>query len=382
MTGEEIRGGVPSRGTKIKERLFCLDLMRGLDIFYLTVILPFFGWRLGSEYLPQWLADQLNHVLTAFTDGGPGAPTGITFTDFAQPGFVFITGVATVFSIPRRLDANGRPTRAYWLHLLGRLALLWSLGCIIRNACTLDPAKFTPYSDTLQTIAVAYCGAALSFLIPSIKVRLALPLLLLLGYGIVQATFGDYTRLGNISRIIDERLFGMIGCRGKDFCYILTTVAWMSMGMMASLIGGIVKSAREPWSRAKALALWGLASTALGWILAIWIPQNRYIYTVSFVFTTFGYATLLLDALFVVTDIWKCRRGVGLFIIFGQSSLVAWMLHTNPIRHGLKAVAAKCVEGLPRLGVSANATDICAEALVSVFVVSIVVAWYRRKGKA
>ncbi len=383
MTENKTPEAMPPRGARAGERLFCLDLMRGLDIFYLTVLLPFFGWTLSYKYkcLPKWLADQLSHLITAFTDGGPGAPTGITLNDFAQPVFVFITGVAAVFAIPRRLDANGRPTRAYWMHLLGRLALLWSLGCVIRNALTFDPARFTPYADTLQTIAVAYCGAALSFLIPSMKARLALPLLMLAAYGVVQATFGDYTRLGNVSRIIDERLFGMIGCKGKDFCYILTTVAWMSMGMMASLVGVIVRSDKSPWVRARALAWWGIVATALGWILAIWIPQNRYIYTVSFVFTTFGYATLLLDALFIVTDIWRFRRGVGLLVIFGQSSLLAWMLHANPIRGGLRAVAAKCVEGLPRLGVSADARNICSEALISVFIVLIVVAWHRRKGR-
>ena len=362
-----------------RERLFCLDLLRGLDIFYLTVCLPFFGWTLGYKYLPKGVSDQLHHLLTAFTDGGAGAPTGITLTDFAQPVFVFITGVAAVFAIPRRLDDNGRPTRAYWRHLLGRLALLWSLGCLIRGACTLDLTKFTPYADTLQTIAVAYCGAALSLLIPSKKVRLALPLFLLAAYGVVQATCGDYTRLGNVSRLIDERLFGMIGCKAKDFCYILTTVAWASMGMMAALVGDIIKSDREPWRRAKLLAGWGLAATALGWLLAIGIPQNRYIYTVSFVFTTFGYATLLLDALFVLTDIWKFRRGTGLFLAFGQCSLLAWMLHTNPLRYGLETLARKCLEGLPRLGASAEMTRIGVSALISIFIILIVIAWMRRK---
>ena len=82
--------------------------------------------------------------------------------------------------------------------------------------------------------------------------------------------------------------------------------------------------------------------------MSFWIPPIRYIYTVSFVFETLGLATLLLAGLFVLTDIWNVRRGMGLLILFGQCSLTAWMC-MNFFRDSLTAAAVCFVGGLPDL---------------------------------
>ena len=363
-----------------ENRLCSLDLLRGLDIFSLTALTPFVAWNLLPAWTsaPAWLKAQFTHALTMFADGG-ASTTGFGLFDFAQPCFIFITGAAAALSIPKRLDAEGRPTAAFWMHVLGRVALLWGLGCLIRGALTFDLAKFSPYADTLQTIAVAYLGGALSLLIRRKGVRLALPLVLLAAYGVIQATCGDYTRLGNVSRMIDERVFGAIGCRAKDFCYVLTTVAWASMGMLGAGIGRILKGTDAPWRKVRLLAGWGAASLVLGWILQIWIPANRFIYTVSFVFTTLGYAILLLDLLYVVTDIWRFRRGTGLFLLFGQCSLAAWMLYANPLSSGLAAISKNLVVGVPKL-VGTNAYfNVYASFVQSVLLVIAVALWHRYK---
>ena len=366
-------------------RLFALDLMRGLDIFYLTVLGPFVGWSLIPAWpsAPHWFTMHFTHALSAFAGGGTAVPTGFSLYDFAQPCFVFITGVAAAFAIPKRLSPEGRPTAAFWKHVLGRLALLWGLGCLIRGALTFDLAKFSPYADTLQTIAVAYLGASLTLLISSKRLRLLLPLGALAVYGVIQATCGDYTRLGNVSRIVDERFFAAIGCKAKDFCYVLTTVAWAAMGAFGAQVGGILRGAGDPWRKVRTLALWGAVSLALGSVLRIWIPANRYIYTVSFVFQTLGYAILLLDLLFVVTDIYRFRKGLGLFVLFGNCSLAAWMLHTNPLSSGLNGIARQLVVGIPKLVGTADYFNVYVSFVQSVLLVLAVAYWYRfKKAKA
>ena len=83
-------------------------------------------------------------------------------------------------------------------------------------------------------------------------------------------------------------------------------------------------------------------------MLSIWIPPIRYIYTASFVFLTQGGALLLLAALYALTDIANVRRGTGIFLLFGQCSLAAWML-IQFFGKSLTAAAERFVVGVPEL---------------------------------
>lgn len=48
-------------------RLFCLDLLRGLDMFFLTVFAPFVNWYVFKVWTPpKWLHLLMNHSETAF----------------------------------------------------------------------------------------------------------------------------------------------------------------------------------------------------------------------------------------------------------------------------------------------------------------------------
>ena len=363
-------------------RLFSLDLLRGLDIFLLTLLGPVVrqGWFKAfppseSVYL-FW-----HHSIRSF-EGQGCAPIGWGIWDFGQPLFIFICGAAVPFAIPKRLDAQGRPTEAFWKHVLGRMAMLWGCGMLIRGALsfTFEGQECWLYADTLQTIAVVYAAAAFGSLIPRRWIRLALALALIAVFGVIQATCGDYTQMGNISRIIDERVFGAIGSHGKDFCYVLTTVAWAAMGILGSLVSELLKSSASDWTKAGRIALCGGGSLVFGLVLGIWIPPIRYIYTVSFIFQTFGLSALLLDVLFVLTDILKFRRGCGFFLLFGQCALSAWMLSTF-FRCGLQAVASAVIVGMPRLLGTDCLQSFCFNVAYAVIFVMLVSARWRLSRK-
>ncbi|MBR4653004.1 MAG: hypothetical protein IKO72_06550 [Kiritimatiellae bacterium] len=359
-------------------RLFCLDLLRGLDIFLLTVL----GYvvRTGLFRVKAWDFSEATrtfwvHSLASFAT--PGAvPAGFGIWDFAQPLFIFVCGAAVPFAVYRYLDAQGRPTMGFWRHLAARVAMLWVLGWLINQVLSLDTKVFRPYSNTLQTIAVAYTGAMLAQLIRRRAARLALALAVIAAYGIVQATCGDYSRTGNISHIVDERVFCAIGFWAKDFAYILTTPVWMAMGVLGSLAAEILKAPGAPWRKAGTLAAWGAASLALGWTLQLWIPPIRYIYTVSFIFTTFGYAMLLLCALYAITDIWHLRRGTGLFLLFGQCSLAAWMLSTF-FQGAVHAIALRLVPGVPVLLGTSDYQPFAVALAYAVSFIAVLSLWYR-----
>ena len=142
---------------------------------------------------------------------------------------------------------------------------------------------------------------------------------------VVMFVYGDYSRHGNAARLIEEAVYSRIGGKAKDFCYLLTTFTWSGMGILASLMGDVLKSDRAPWRKAGIIAMCGAGALVSGWVLSFWVPPIRFVYTVSFVFETLGLSTLLLAALYVLTDILGARRGTWVLILFGQCSMAAWV---------------------------------------------------------
>ena len=340
------------------KRIFCVDFLRGLDIFYLAVIHYAFlspgvfrVWPLKSTAAKVFWV----HSLTAFAAPGQ-TPTGFGLLDFTQALFIFVTGVSASLAFRKFLLPDGQvDLRGFWKRLAQRTLMLWAFGSLIRGVLTFKLFSVTGgvwsfvfYSDTLHTIAVAYCAASVGMLLRRRWLRLAVALGLIAAAALVMACCGDYSQHGNAARLFEEFVYGKIGGRAKDFCYLLTTLTWAGMGILASLAGDIVKGTLAPWTKVKTLSVAGVACLVSGLVLSIWIPPIRYIYTVSFVFLTQGLALLLLATLYVLTDIVNVRRGTGLFILFGQCSLAAWML-INFFGKSLTAAAERFVVGVPEL---------------------------------
>lgn len=341
----------------MKKRIFCLDLLRGLDIFYLLAIHyillcgGFFRvWPLKSDGAKAfWM-----HSPTAFAAGPEHVPTGFGILDFTQPLFIFVTGVSAAFAMGKFVAADGIDAAAFWKRLVKRTLMLWAFGSLIRGALTFKlftggaVQSFCLYSDTLHTIAVAYFAASAGLLVRCRWIRLAVASALVAIPAATMACCGDYTRLGNAARLLEESAYAPLGGKAKDFCYLLTTFTWAGMGMLSSFAGELLKSGLGQWTKAKFLAAAGAAAFASGWILSFWIPPIRYIYTVSFVFETLGLSAMLLCMLYVLTDILHIRRGTWLLILFGQCSLAAWMA-VNFFGDALTAAARPFAAGIPKL---------------------------------
>ena len=135
----------------MKERLYSLDVLRGLDMILLVVVGPIIK-----------AANQVWHFSPAFMGQFKHGWEGFTLWDVIMPLFIFMCGAAVPFALGRRL-VEGRAGAAFWRHVLFRVAMLWVLGMVIQgNLLSLDPAKFNPYSNTLQAIAAGYFAAAAS----------------------------------------------------------------------------------------------------------------------------------------------------------------------------------------------------------------------------
>jgi len=307
-------------------RLFSLDLLRGLDMFYLVccgaIVVPLFKLLGASPSCIRFLHEHPWY--------------GFTLYDLIMPLFIFICGAAVPFSLGRRM-VDGKPGPGYWKHVWGRVALLWVLGMFVQgNLATLDLKQIGLYSNTLQTIAVGYLAAACILPCRDIRVKIAVPIALLVVFGLVIHFGGDYTKDGNISQKVDLAVWSAILPAGNahvelirkgGYSWLLPSMMFPVMTFAGCYSTQILRCDRlGEWRKACYLAVFGIASLAAGWGLYFaGVEMVKHIFTVSFTLQAIGWSVLLLAALYVLTDIWKLRRGLGLFILFGQFALTAYI---------------------------------------------------------
>lgn len=339
---------IPSPSDYPQNRLFCLDCLRGLDIFYLTVvsiaIVPLLKYCHASPALQRFLLDH--------------PWEGFTLYDLIMPLFIFMAGAAVPLAFGRRIK-DGRPLPGFHRHVWGRVALLWVLGMFVQgNLLTFDIHKISPYNNTLQTIAVGYAAAAYSLLLKNWIAKIAIPLALTAGYGLIVhfggQGVGDYSQMTNATvpfelAILnsflpaDNYLTGKI--TGWGYTWFLPSMMFPVIGLAGCYSTQILLSKRTEYAKAALLAAIGAAVLAGGWIFTFCgVKMVKHIFTISFTWQAVGWSMLLLAALYVLTDIWKLRKGTGVLLLFGQFALTAYLCE-GPFRGAAKAVSEGLLGG-------------------------------------
>ena len=305
--------------TRSESRLFSLDVLRGLDMILLTVIGPLVNSAQdGWGCLPSGLVMQFRHGWSGFT-----------LWDIIMPLFIFMCGAAVPYALVKRLEKG---CGVFWRHVLARVALLWFLGGLVQgNWITLDPLKAVPFSNTLQSIAIGYLVVAATMSLGSRAMMFVVPVALVLGYTLLLAFLGDYSQFGNFAKKVDHAILNSILPAGHDrlvkpsyYTWYLTSAMFAAMTFAGYHCTVILRSARTVWRKAAILGGYGVALLALGLVSEIWIPCIKPIYSFSFTAQAMGWCVLALDALYVLTDIWKFRRGLSVAIFFGQLALAAY----------------------------------------------------------
>ena len=325
------------------ERLFCLDALRGLDMLFLTVlqglILAVAGLFGGpSSSLRYWL----------------GHPSwgGFTAYDQIMPCFIFMCGAAVPLAL-KRFVRDGRPTAAFWKHIAGRFALLWIAGMFIQGRLTtFDVMQISPYSNTLQAIAAGYVIAAFVFLVKVRWIRFAAPFALAGVYTLLLQTVGDPTSpTGNCAQLVEQWFVGLFGFpegaqayKTGNYTWLLTSLMFGAMAVWGSNCTEIVTSRLSQGRKAALLFAGAALLTTVGWVAQIWIAPVKQIFALSFTARSMGVCVALLGALYVLTDIWKLRRGWWLVTLFGQFSFTCYIVH-HGFGSALDAVAERLVGG-------------------------------------
>ena len=345
----------------MKERLYSLDVLRGLDMILLVVVGPVVN-----------AANAVWHFSPAFMGQFRHAWEGFALWDIIMPLFIFMCGAAIPFALGRRLE-NGRPGVAFWKHVLLRVLMLWVLGMVVQGRIlTLDLAKFNPYSNTLQAIAAGYLAAACVMLIRRKSVQIAAPIALALLYALLLAFGGDYTEHGNFAFKTDIAILKAILPADSEYLARPNYYTWFSTSLMfaAMTLAGfhateILRGGGDKRQKAIRLFAYGVALEVVGWTVSPWIPVIKPIFTLSFTAQAMGYCVLSLAVLYVLTDVFMVRRGLGIVVLFGQCALTAY-LAGGFFRPVLAKLADVVIQGFPH----AFGLDPAAMGLVSSCVVA------------
>jgi len=282
---------------------------------------------------------------------------GFTLWDIIMPLFIFMCGAAIPFALGKRL-IDGRPTLSYWKHVGQRFLLLWFLGMLCQGQlATLDPLRISPYNNTLQTIAVGY---AIGAVVLAFRARIGswllwvAPLVLSVIYALMLHSLGDYTRDGNFAQVVEQKLLSFLVPAGSSafktwgYTWFLTSFMFGAMTLCGMNAVEILRGAEVKWRKARKLFVMGALLLAVGWALSPVVPVIKHVFTLSFTAQAMGWSVLALDGLYVITDIWKFRKGWGLVLLYGQFALWAYMIN-GFFGKGVCAVTDIVTKGFPML---------------------------------
>ena len=327
-------------------RLFSLDCLRGLDMLLLTVLTPMVVAADRSWGLP---ASVMKHCVHKW-----GV---LSLHDIIMPCFIFMCGAAIPFALGKRLK-DGRPTKEFWKHIAARFALLYVLGSIAQcRLLTFNPMEIFVFYNTLQVIGVAYVATALAMLIPSRAVQISLPVVLFAAMGLIVHLCGggDYSQTGNFAYRFDRIVWGAILPAGQCtirpevlWCYLLPQLGCIAITMCGYECALILRGGKKEWAKAGWLFGISFVLFAAAAIVEIKVPVIKHIYSISFSLYATAWSVLALAVLYVVTDIWKFRRGMGIVLLFGQNALAAYMLR-QMFSPAFAAGAKFFTVGVPRL---------------------------------
>src|SRR6185295_5414883 len=106
---------------------------------------------------------------------------------------------------------------------------------------------------------------------------------------------------------------------GYSTLNFIPTLGTMILGLIA---GGVLRSERTPLGKARWLAIAGIASLTLGWLLgAVGIcPVVKRIWTPSWVLYSGGWCFMLLGGFYLVLDVWNHRSWAYGLIVVGMNS--------------------------------------------------------------
>ncbi len=308
------------------ERLHSLDILRGLDMFWITGG-SWFVATLATATGWKWLETvngQMHHAEWA----------GFHFYDLIFPLFIFIMGVAIPYSLLPKLEA-GTPLKSLYRKVVKRFVILILLG-ILYNQIHWPDWTNPRIASVLGQIGFAYFFASIIF-INSRGIQGIIFWLtgILLVYALMQNFIpvpgygaGVLTQEGSLNAFLDHYITpGRLLSGSYEPEGILNNISAISIGLMGVMAGLILRGVKIKTQYGKVLILAGIGSIFIAFALVLngIYPIIKNAWTSTFDILAGGISLILISLFYMVADVWKCRKWGFYFKIIGVNSITVYL---------------------------------------------------------
>ena len=300
------------------KRLVSLDAFRGITIAAMILVNNPGTWN--AVYKP------LQHAHW----------NGWTPTDLIFPFFLFIVGVAIVFAFSKRLTL-GQTKKDLYLKIIRRTLILFGLGLFL-NGFPFFNLSTIRIPGVLQRIAITYFFASIIYLNFNIKSIYYITFGILAVYWIIMRTIpvpgygaGVLEPVGNLCWYIDSHIFrghtwAGAPAPGFDPEGLLSTLPAISSVLFGILTGNYIKRKINEYEKVSSLFVWGFFAVIGGYIVSIWFPINKNLWTSSYVLLTTGMALIFLATCYWLIDIKGYKKWSVPFLIYGSNAITVYTL--------------------------------------------------------
>ena len=376
-------GSVEALPLPAPRRVASVDALRGFAMF----------WIIGADGAAKALAEMLSGKGTILSTAGKiigeqfehAEWEGLRFYDLIFPLFIFVTGVAIVFSLTRLVEPESKST-AHW-RVLRRSLLLFALGVVYGGVSESWPD--IRLLGVLNRIALCYLFTSLLFLNLRPPGLIVAFVAIVAGYWALM-TFvpvsgigvGSYARDANLANWIDAQYLPGRKWNGAwDPEGLLSTLPAIGTCLLGVFAGLLLKGpSLQPHQKTLWLIGTGAAMIALGVLWGLQFPIVKNIWTSSYVLVCGGLSALLLGVFHQVIDAWERRSWATIFIWIGASAITLYLI--NGIV-GFKPLATRLVGGDVGSFVDSHLTpgsgSFLAHAVGLLLAVAVAGFLYRRK---
>ncbi len=260
---------------------------------------------------------------------------GWTPTDLIFPWFLFIVGVAGVFSLEKRM-AKGAGRLDLARHAFRRgmtIVLVGWLMAFYPFVPFLERLSRLRIPGVLPRIGVTYVLGTWILLAVwkkrGIGVAAAVAVLLALHTAILLGTGYDLTPSGNVQRAVDLAVLkGHLwkNAQGWDPEGIVSTMTAIATMLTGTLTGFLLRGPASVRTKVARLFAWGAGATAAGLLWGRFLPINKNLWTASYVVFTSGAALLAIGLCVLVIDVLGWKKPFAPFFTFGTNPLLVFVL--------------------------------------------------------
>lgn len=307
------------------ERLYSLDALRGFDMFWIMGAEEIFHGMAKATGSPFWgaIANELTHP----------AWNGFHFYDLIFPLFLFMSGVATPYSVGRALEKGKTRQQMLW-RVVKRGLILVLLGIIYNNGLEIKPIAEIRFGSVLGRIGLGYMFANIIALYTKQRGQVAWFCGILIGYWLLLKFTsapgfppGDLTMEGNFASYVDRLLMpGKLYLGIHDPEGIMSTIPAVATGLLGILTGSFLKNyPLTPAKKSLYMAVTGIIFIGLAHLWNLDFPINKNLWTSSFAMNVGGYSLILLALFYYIIDVKGYKKWAFFFKVIGMNSILIYI---------------------------------------------------------